>query len=52
MPALTDASAPGERYIMLSDRQNLAADESEIKMVRFGADDYEGLEITTTTGGN
>ena len=52
LPALTDASAPGERYIMLSDRQNLAADESEIKMVRFGADDYEGLEITTTTGGN
>ncbi|WP_290430597.1 hypothetical protein [Paramuribaculum intestinale] len=49
MPAMTDASAPGERYIMLSDRQNLAADTSEIRMVRFVGDSYEGVEMTTTT---
>ena len=49
MPAMADASVPGERYIMLSDRQNLAADTSEIRMARFVGDSYEGVEITTTT---
>jgi len=34
---------------MLSDRQNLAADTSEIRMARFVGDSYEGVEITTTT---
>ena len=51
MPAMTDASAPGEIYIMLSDRQNLAADTSEIRIVRFAGDSYEGIEVTTTTQG-
>lgn len=49
MPVMTDASAPGEIYIMLSDRQNLAEDTSEIRVARFAADNYEGVEITTTT---
>ena len=48
---MTDASAPGEIYIMLSDRQNLAADTSEIRIVRFAGDSYEGVEVTTTTQG-
>lgn len=40
---LTDGSEPGQ-YVLLSEIQHLMQDEGEIKMVRFEADDYEGIE--------
>ena len=39
----TDAHEPGT-YLLLSETQNLRAEQSQIKMVQFEADDYEGIE--------
>ena len=39
----TDVHAPG-RYVLLSEVQDLRNDSSEIKMVQFEADSYEGIE--------
>lgn len=39
----TDADAPG-RYVLLSEVQDLRNDSSEVKMVQFEADSYEGIE--------
>lgn len=35
-----------KRYLLLSETQRLRENESEIKMVQFSADTYEGIEIT------
>ncbi len=39
----TDRSEPGS-YVVVGETQRLAADESEIRMVRFSPDNYEGIE--------
>lgn len=39
----TDAHEPGT-YLLLSETQDLRAEQSQIKMVQFEADDYEGIE--------
>ena len=39
----TDAHEPGV-YLLLSETQSLREEESQVKMVQFGADDYEGIE--------
>ena len=39
----TDANEPGV-YILLSETQNLREEQSQIKMVQFEEDDYEGIE--------
>lgn len=41
---LTDKNEPGN-YVLLSETQNPARDESRIQMVQFNADDYEGTEF-------
>jgi hypothetical protein len=40
---LTDESTSG-RFVLLSEVQDLMQDESEVKMVEFVADNYEGIE--------
>ena len=39
----TDANEPGV-YLLLSETQNLREEQSQIKMVQFEEDDYEGIE--------
>ena len=39
----TDMNEPGV-YLLLSEMQDLRAEQSQIKMVQFEADDYEGIE--------
>lgn len=43
--SLTDASTAGTKYIMLGERQDLGAEQSEITMAAFGPDEWEGLEV-------
>lgn len=43
----TDRSEPGT-YMLLSDVQDLIADESEMKMVEVEPDNYEGIEYEET----
>lgn len=43
----TDSNEPG-KYIIISETQRLYNDESQILMVRFDADNYEGVEFDGT----
>lgn len=43
----TDANEPG-RYTLLSEEQNLRADESSIVMAQFDEDNYKGVEFDET----
>lgn len=43
----TDTNEPGT-YLLLSETQQLGTDESEVTMVQFDADNYEGIEYDET----
>ena len=43
----TDRSEPGT-YVLLSDVQDLIADESDMKIVEVEPDNYEGIEYEET----
>lgn len=45
LTTLTDAADEGSKYIMIEDVQHLANEESEILMVQYSEDDYQGIDI-------